>query len=793
MKYSHFIVLDIETTGFDPKSDDAIEVSAVKLDTTLSEIDRIDFLLKNTKPLSPLVSALTGITQDMLDQQPTLDDISDDISEFVKDLPIVGHNINFDVDFLVAKGVNISGDRLDTLELAQTILPAQSGYGLEQLAHRWRFANQPSHRAMNDVLATVDLFKMLVSHINSQPKSLRDQIRAILPDQLWAWSWLWTDTLEIDAFTDGDGKLSEYSDYLVENISTSTLYLDKINSATTGKVNLIESHLPGDTLAYNIAYASSHTPSLLVIPSGLIRQINWQLIAEHTDTEVDLVSSIIFQFDSSKLIPTFQSAEDVTSVLVRLVIKLLIWEQLWDKKLTKLYLSSEEQYEWEQKFVDSHLDATYQLPAKGVSVITTEMLTKVKNVSDFEIVSGHPHTLEESFFDTQTRTISVPYLNAAISSRRDFVHREIVPTHPKVADELFKLLSQLGPKFNKLSESLSQVYIDHPPVSVYEKEIDLSRDQVNPDFEKNIGDIVSVLNLYNQKIQDIGFAPENNQVARTTRLLEHLVALQTFDTKFKYFLFAEENRFFLQIIPSLNIFENIRKLFLSAKKVVIISAGLIFDNSFSYWQYLFPEGVGKLVSGEALSGELLNITDTDPEDNFQDIIKLVDKAITDKKNLLILHGSAYDSRILFDELHARLPLLSDRITSLDTSGLSDKLPTTLANSGGRAVIVPIYWVERAALSIRAFDAVVISKIAFEANGKPIAKLYRGDRSSFSAYTLPKSTLRMKENLHYLSSFTGPVALMDPRLFSKDYGRDIISSLSGWKNTESNFASILDKV
>lgn len=793
MKYSKFIVLDIETTGFDPKSDDAIEVSAVKLDADLTEIDRIDFLLKNQKPLSPLVSALTGITQDMLDNQPSLDDISADISEFVQDLPIVGHNINFDIDFLVAKGVDISGDRLDTLELAQTILPAQSGYGLEQLAHRWQFTNQPSHRAMNDVLATVDLFKLLISRVNLQTDAVRNEIRDLMADQDWAWLWLWSESPQVSLTFTGDGLLSEYSDYMVDNIVTSQLYLDKINTAVTGKVNLIESHLPGDTLAYNISYATSHAPSLLVVPSGLLRQLNWSLISEKTGSRISLCLPITFQFDSSNLVAVFKSTEDVTSVLVRLVIKLIIWDQLWDRNPTKLYLSSEEQYEWEQKFVDSNLDPSYEIPVDGTTVITTEMLTKVKNISDFEIVSGYPHTLEESFFDTQTRTLSVPYLNAAVSSRRDFVHREIVPTHPKVADELFKLLSQLGPKFNKLSDSLSQVYLNHPPTSVYEKDIDLSRDQVNPDFEKNIEEIVSVLDLYNQKIQGIGFSIDNNQVARTTRLIEHLVALKTFDTKFKYFLFAEENRFFLQIIPSLNIFENIRKLFLNAQKVVVISAGLVFNGSFSYWQYLFPEGVGKLVSGDALSGELINITDIDPEDNFQDIIKLVEKVIANGKNLLILHGSAYDSRVLFDELHAQLPSISDRITSLDTSGLSDKLPSVLANSKGRVVVVPIYWVERSAPSLKAFDLAIISKIAFEANGKPIAKLYRGDRSSFSAYTLPKSTLRMKENLHHLASFTGPIALMDPRLFSKDYGRDILDSLSGWKNTESNFASILDKV
>src|SRR5690349_4322239 len=107
MKYQGYIVLDIETTGFDPNRDDAIEVSAVRLDTKGMVVDKLDLLLRANAEISPLVISLTGITPEMVANSPHLDEVKNQIEQFVGDLPIVGHNINFDVDFLVAKGINI--------------------------------------------------------------------------------------------------------------------------------------------------------------------------------------------------------------------------------------------------------------------------------------------------------------------------------------------------------------------------------------------------------------------------------------------------------------------------------------------------------------------------------------------------------------------------------------------------------------------------------------------------------------------------------------------------------------
>ena len=133
------IVLDIETTGVDFTHDDIIEISAVKLIGN-EVVDKFTTLIKPTMAkLGPTVSTLTGINPDDLKVAPVLAEVRDSLLTFCGTLPIVGHNIGFDVDFLKEKGINLPGDRLDTLELAYTLLPKLPFYSMEFLAYRYQF------------------------------------------------------------------------------------------------------------------------------------------------------------------------------------------------------------------------------------------------------------------------------------------------------------------------------------------------------------------------------------------------------------------------------------------------------------------------------------------------------------------------------------------------------------------------------------------------------------------------------------------------------------------------------
>ena len=788
--YSGYIVLDIETTGFDPNVDDAIEFAAVKLDATGKQIGELDILLSTNQTISPLVQSLTGISPDMIASSKHLDEVKSQIEDFVGDLPIIGHNISFDVDFLTAKGVNLPGDCLDTLTLSQTILPAQPGYSLEQLSHRLGFANQPSHRAMNDVLATADLFLALIGMVSSFKQETNHQIAEILQDQEWEWAWLWKTDLNFISVTTTKDSPSEYTDYLNHQLKAESDYLPQLDAAVANHVNLIESHLGADTVAQAISLAQHRTPALLVVPHGLIRQVKWDQISTGPLQVANEVAQL--PLDDSPL-NIVRSAVDVTVSTLKTAIKLTIWKQEYNADPAALFFTSDERYEWEQNFITSQATINFSLTPEGVWVVPAETLTTITNLKDFSIITSHPHNLEEAFFNTQIRTFSIPYFNASISSRRDFVHREVAPKDNKAGDDLFKILSQVGPKFNRVAEIMSQVYFDNPPTNVYEKDIELTRAIVPAELETVLGEIVDLFTQYLSRLTEFGIGADHHQIERTQKVIDHLKALRQFEPSFKYFLFAEPTKFYLQIIPDFTTFTQIHEIFNAANSVIVVSAGLVYKKTFDYWKNLFTNASAKLIIDPSKTKTIMMPNDINPSDNLEDIVRIVETSLQQNRRLLLVHGSAYDSRMLFDDLYQRLPEHAKQISSLDTIGHADKLPDLLPPNTGHVLVVPLFWLERAAASLSTFDTVVISKLAFESSNKPIAKLFRGDSTSFGAYTLPKTTLRLKENLDYLTHTHAPIVFLDPRLIEKDYGRDITASLAGWDLSATNFSDTLTKI
>ncbi len=153
------VCLDIEATGFDNDNDDIIEIAAVIFDGE-KIYDRFETLLHTNKEIPIIVQDLTGINKEMLIGKPNLEDIKDQLIDFVKDYPIIGHNINFDLDYLAAKGIHLPGARIDTHPMSEIFFPEAISHSLEILCYL-HTQTQPSHRAMDDVLANVELFQYM--------------------------------------------------------------------------------------------------------------------------------------------------------------------------------------------------------------------------------------------------------------------------------------------------------------------------------------------------------------------------------------------------------------------------------------------------------------------------------------------------------------------------------------------------------------------------------------------------------------------------------------------------------
>ncbi|MEG1661895.1 MAG: 3'-5' exonuclease, partial [Clostridiales bacterium] len=152
---NEFVIIDLETTGLDAEKDQIIDVAAVKVKRGLI-VDQYTTLIDCDKPINDFISDLTGITDDMLVNQPHIEDIIDSLTDFIGDAVICAHNAQFDSAFL-HKHWNDQREWLDTITLAQIVYPCAASYSLSWLTSMLDIVNSGAHRALADALATAEL------------------------------------------------------------------------------------------------------------------------------------------------------------------------------------------------------------------------------------------------------------------------------------------------------------------------------------------------------------------------------------------------------------------------------------------------------------------------------------------------------------------------------------------------------------------------------------------------------------------------------------------------------------
>lgn len=174
--------LDLETTGFEPKEDSIIEVSFVRFKEgkKIAEYDQV--MQPDKSPLNDFVSHLTGIREEEIAAEGVeLITEKDHIRELIGDSVIVGHNIDFDIRFLIGNDIDVSQNpRLDTHELARILLPLEESFALEVLSEKYGFTHTDAHRAMSDVWASKDLFDLLLDKIKQLPAAYLEAVRPAL-------------------------------------------------------------------------------------------------------------------------------------------------------------------------------------------------------------------------------------------------------------------------------------------------------------------------------------------------------------------------------------------------------------------------------------------------------------------------------------------------------------------------------------------------------------------------------------------------------------------------------------
>ncbi len=190
-----FVVVDLETTGGRPHqgtaggSCDAItEIGAVKVrgGVVLAEFAT---LVDPRRDIPPQVVRLTGITTAMVHDAPPIEAVLPMFLEFCRGAVLVAHNAGFDIGFLKAAAARCDmvwprPSVLCTVRLARRVLSRDEAPSvrLAALARLFGTSTLPTHRALDDARATVDVLHALIGRVGNLGVHTYAELRSYLPD-----------------------------------------------------------------------------------------------------------------------------------------------------------------------------------------------------------------------------------------------------------------------------------------------------------------------------------------------------------------------------------------------------------------------------------------------------------------------------------------------------------------------------------------------------------------------------------------------------------------------------------
>jgi DNA polymerase III epsilon subunit family exonuclease len=164
---SAFAVVDVETTGGMPGRGDRItEIAVVVVRGAHVEL-LYESLLNPGRPIPQAVTRVTNITDEMVRDRPTFDEIVDDLLAVLAGRIFVAHNVSFDWRFVChelrrARGVSLDGPRVCTIGLARRLMPGVKYRSLDSLAFHFGVEIERRHRAGPDALATGRILQRLL-------------------------------------------------------------------------------------------------------------------------------------------------------------------------------------------------------------------------------------------------------------------------------------------------------------------------------------------------------------------------------------------------------------------------------------------------------------------------------------------------------------------------------------------------------------------------------------------------------------------------------------------------------
>lgn len=641
-----YISLDIETTGLSPERDDIIEIGAVKFNEQGVQAKYQTFIHYDEQ-VPELVTHITGITNEDLENAPGLQDIADDLYEFIGDLPILGHNINFDIDFLKAKGFVINNPLLDSLPLTQILKPGLPTYSLDMLTEEFEIKHEDKHRAQDDAIATAELFNLLIDEIEKIDKATLGQIKEIVSKSNWGLKDIF---LNIESEvnlerSNGNGE-EEESGYLnwdkdeilklyeeneaiadYEKREPQIQMTEKIIDAFSDHKNLvIEAGTgTGKSLAYLLpAIYKARSEETKVVIATHTKNLQDQLFNKDIPVAHELIKEGFKvavlkgrnNYLSGERLAQFMQKSFFYDAEVTMLIKVLIWKnqtKTGDKE--ELSLQGREYFNWldiccdgikcphnDPKFANKcYLNKAREKAAKADVIITNHSLLLTDTIGPTQILPDYKylivdeaHHLENEATAALTITLTNESVVGPIKNLKDLLKRE-----PELVGELeelesktdifFGLLGIFYEKFIQYASFVQQLtLVEHMYESIEWERLSDAAQTVALKGEQ----VFKELHAFAEGIDDEDFASyvqyEMEGIAETTRKLSFVVlekGVSDWGRSVSWVFMKMDQSLGIKCAP-VQVREHLRGTLLHDKNSIILtSATLSVDHKFDYIKY----------------------------------------------------------------------------------------------------------------------------------------------------------------------------------------------------------------
>lgn len=162
---SDYIIFDIETTGLDSSYDEVIEIGAIKVKNN-KIVSKFNSLVKPKNEIDEYITELTGITNEMVKDAPTIEEILPDFMNYIGNDILIGYNVNFDINFIYDnlyrnKFDVLTNDFIDTMRISRKLLPELPHHRLIDLAKYFKIDSTNNHRSLKDCEITMNVYENL--------------------------------------------------------------------------------------------------------------------------------------------------------------------------------------------------------------------------------------------------------------------------------------------------------------------------------------------------------------------------------------------------------------------------------------------------------------------------------------------------------------------------------------------------------------------------------------------------------------------------------------------------------